>query len=241
MGRALCLLLFWIANLASAATPECDRACLKGALDQYLNAVVRHDPPSAPLLPGFRQTENAVVVRPGTGVWQSVTELGKIQRRYLDPETGQAGYFGLVEENNGLAIVTLRVKVVQRKVAEAEWLIARKGDVGGNGPVAAGQPTGNFFDPENLIANPPPERVLPPAERLPREALGRNCQQLLRRAFNPRWHAGDGARRLHAHRERLHGYRTAGARQPGREVGLHVQPGGLQHPIRGCPALPDCG
>lgn len=171
MGRAVCLLLFGMVAVAEAAAPECDRACLKGALDQYLNAVVRHDPSSAPLLPGFRQTENAVVVRPGTGVWQSVTALGKVQRRYLDTESAQAGYLGLVEENNGLAIVTLRVRVIQRKVAEAEWLIARKGDVGGNGPAAAGQPTGNFFDPENLIANPPPDKALPPAERLPREAL----------------------------------------------------------------------
>lgn len=156
---------------AGAAAPDCDRACLKGALDQYLNAVVKHDPSAAPLFVGFRQTDNAVVVRPGTGVWKTVTALGKLQRRYLDPISEQAGYFGLVQEGSEAAIVTVRVRVEHRKITEAEWMIARKGDPGLNGPAAPGQPAGNFFDPENLTANPPPERTLPKEARLPREAL----------------------------------------------------------------------
>src|SRR5439155_664512 len=49
-----------------AAADTCDRACLKTALDQYLNAVVTHNPQAAPLFAGFRQTENAVVVKFGT-------------------------------------------------------------------------------------------------------------------------------------------------------------------------------
>jgi hypothetical protein len=77
----------------SAAATDCDRACLKTALDQYLNAAIKHDPAAAPLMVGFRQTENAVVVRPGTGLWKSMTALRKLQRRYLDPVSGQAGYF----------------------------------------------------------------------------------------------------------------------------------------------------
>ena len=68
-----------------AAPNDCDRACLKATLDQYMNAVVKHDPSAAPLFVAFRQTENAVVVKLGTGVWKSVTELGKLQRRYLTP------------------------------------------------------------------------------------------------------------------------------------------------------------
>lgn len=159
------------ATLARAAGPDCDRACLKSALDQYLSAVVRHDPAAAPLLIGFRETENAMVTRPGAGLWQTVTELGKVQRRYLDAESGQAGYFGTLKEKDGEAIVTLRVRVIERKVAEAEWLISRKGDPGPNGPGTPGQPSGNFFDPENLAAHPPPDAVLPKADRLSRASL----------------------------------------------------------------------
>jgi hypothetical protein len=156
---------------AFAAGNDCDRACLKSALDQYLNAVVKHDPTAAPLFVGFRQTDNAVVVRPGTGVWKTVTALGKVQRRYLDPVSGQAGFFGTVEEGGDSAIVTVRVKVEQRKITEAEWLIARKGDPGLNGPASPGQPAGNFFEPDNLAANPSPERVVAKEARSSREAL----------------------------------------------------------------------
>src|SRR5262249_17657240 len=107
-----------------AAANDCDRACLKSTLDQYMSAVIKHDPAARPLFVGFRQTENAVVVRPGAGTWKTVTALGKLQRRYLDAGSGQAGYFGIVEEQNGPAIVTVRVKVEHKKITKAEWLIA---------------------------------------------------------------------------------------------------------------------
>ena len=170
--RYLTCLAGVLAGTANAfAANECDRACLKNALDQYLNAVVKHDPSAAPLFVGFRQTENAVVVRNGTGTWLSVTGLGKLQRRYLDPVSEQAAYFGVVEEGAASAIVTVRVRVQQRKITEAEWLIARKGDPGLNGPQALGQPAGNFFDPDNLAANPPPDKTLAKDARSSREAM----------------------------------------------------------------------
>lgn len=173
LGRWLIGALLVLAGGANAfaAGNDCDRACLKSTLDQYLNAVIKHDPTAAPLFVGFRQTDNAVVVRPGTGVWKTVTALGKAQRRYLDPVSGQAGFFGTVEEGGDSAIVTVRVKVEQRKITEAEWLIARKGDPGLNGPAAPGQPAGNFFEPDNLAANSPPERVVAKEARSSREAL----------------------------------------------------------------------
>ena len=154
-----------------AGAQDCDRACLRSMLDRYLTAVSAHDPAAAPLAVGFRQTENAVVVKLGTGAWKSVTGLGALQRRYLDPVSGQAAFFGVVNEGNGSAIVTVRVKVERRQIAEAEWYMARQGDPGLNGPQQPGQPAGNFFDPDNLTKNPPPDRTLPKSERLPREAL----------------------------------------------------------------------
>jgi hypothetical protein len=148
------------------AANECDRACLKTSLDQYLNAVIKHDPSAAPLLVGFRQTENATVVKFGTGLWKTLTGLGKMQRRYFDPVSGQVAYFGLIEESGAPAVVTLRLKVENKKITEAEWIIARKGDPGLNGPAG-----GNVFDPDNLIANPPPERTLTKDARMSRETM----------------------------------------------------------------------
>lgn len=162
---------FLMAEQASTQGVGCNRGCLATMLDQYLNAVVANEPARAPLFVGFRQTENAAVTRPGTGVWASVTGLGPVQRRFFDDVTGHAAYFGIVEEGAEPAIVMIRVRIERREIAEAEWYIGRRGDPGINGPVARGEPGGNLYDIDNLIANPPRERVVPRPQRLPREAL----------------------------------------------------------------------
>jgi hypothetical protein len=163
-----------VAAPASAQSAQgCDRACLRTMLDQYLAAVVKHDPAAAPLVVGFRQTENAINVRAtnGNGVWKTVTGLGKVQRRYLDPVSGQAAYYGTVEEGSETAIVTVRVRVENRKLTEAEWFIARANDPGLNGPRRQGGPPANLHNPEYLTANPPPDRVVPRTQRSDRDTL----------------------------------------------------------------------
>jgi hypothetical protein len=155
----------------SFAQAACDRACLRTMLDQYLTAVIKHDPTAAPLVVGFRQTENAINVRPGNGVWKSVTGLGKVQRRYLDPVSGQAAYYGTVEEGSGTAVVTVRVRVENRQLTEAEWFLARADDPGLNGPRQPGRPPANLHNPEYLAQNPPPDRVVPRNQRSDRATL----------------------------------------------------------------------
>ena len=151
----------------------CDRTCLKTLLDQYLSAVIKHDPAAAKLVVGFRQTENAINVRPGNGVWKTVTGLGKVQRRYLDAVSGQAAYYGTVEEGSNVAIVTVRVRVENRQLTEAEWYIARADDPGLNGPRQTGRPPANSYNEDYLTKNPPPERVVPSGMRADRATLTR--------------------------------------------------------------------
>ena len=158
------------AGRASAQTP-CDRTCLRTLLDQYLAAVIKHDPRAAPIRVGFRQTENAINVPPGGGAWKTVTGLGKMQRRYLDPASGQAGYYGLIEEDAAVALATVRVRIENRTLTEAEWYLARANDPGLNGPRQPGRPPANLLNPEYLIAHPPPDRVVPQAQRLSRDEL----------------------------------------------------------------------
>ena len=177
MSRSLAWGFLVILALAGGAGPAsaqtCDRACLRTMLDQYLAAVVKHDPAAAPLVVGFRQTENAISVRPGNGVWKTVTGLGKVQRKYFDPVSGQAAYYGTVEEGSETAIVTIRVRVENRRLTEAEWFLARANDPGLNGPRRQGGPPANLHNPEYLTANPPPDRVVPRNQRTDRDALVR--------------------------------------------------------------------
>jgi hypothetical protein len=142
-------------------------------LDQYLAAVVKHDPAAAPIVIGFRQTENAINVRPGNGVWKTVTALGKVQRRYLDPVTGQAGYYGTLEEGGNTILATVRVRIENRQLTEAEWHIARADDPGLNGARQPGRPPANLLNTDYLAQNPPPERVVPRNQRSDRDTLVR--------------------------------------------------------------------
>ncbi len=150
----------------AAATAACDRACLKSTLDAYLAAVIKHDPAAAPLAPSYRHTENAINVPLGKGVWQSVTALGQVQRRYLDPVSGQAAYYGIIAEGQTLAIVTARLRIENRAITEAEWYIAREGD-----PGLPGAKPANSWNPQGLTDTPPPQRVLPQSQRLSRETM----------------------------------------------------------------------
>jgi hypothetical protein len=161
------------ADSTGSAQTTCDRACLRAMLEQYLAAVIKHEPSAAPLVVGFRQTENAINVRPGNGVWKTVTGLGKVQRRYLDPVSGQAGYYGTVEEGSSTAVVTVRLRVENRQLTEAEWHIARADDPGLNGARQPGRPPANLHNPDYLAQNPPPDRVVPRDKRADRATLVR--------------------------------------------------------------------
>jgi len=151
---------------AQAAAGNCDRACLGTALDRFLGAVVAHDPARAPLAIGFRQTQNSVLTPAGAGAWQTISALGSMQRRYFDAETGNAEFFGLVTDGGQPAIVSIRVHVTDGKITESEWHIAHKGDPGING-----KGSDVLFDADTLAANPPPQRIVPRGDRLPRDTL----------------------------------------------------------------------
>lgn len=146
--------------MASASGAEaCGRTCLSKALDKYLAGVIAHDPAKAGLAKSFRETTNAVDVTAGEGLWRSASALGKVQRRYFDPVTDQAAYFGLIEEAGAAdpAIVSLRIKVQGGKVSEAEWIVARKGEA--------------LYSPAGLIAEPPLETIQPRKGRATRKQL----------------------------------------------------------------------
>jgi hypothetical protein len=143
----------------AAAADRCDRDCLHKTLDRYLQAVFQHHPAAAPLAPDARATENAAVLPNGTGIWLTASGFGPIQRRYFDVASGQAAYYGIINEGALPDIVALRVRVVKRRITEAEWTIAR-------------QAAGGMFSIQGLIDQPPPEDApIPRGDRTPRAQM----------------------------------------------------------------------
>jgi hypothetical protein len=155
------------ATVPGATGGGCDRTCLAETLDTYLDAVEAGDPSLAPIFNAYRHTENSVVTPLGKGIWTHFNAIGPLDRRYYDPVTENAVFFGAVDDGaEELALVSLRIHVLNGQVSEAEWHIAHRTD-----PGIEGEPGTTLFDVDAQISDPPPDRVVPLAERAPRAQL----------------------------------------------------------------------
>lgn len=166
--RVLAAALLGFCTVAGAATPAtaCNRQCLDGHLGRYLQAMVDHQPARAGLSEGFRQTENAIATPDGEGLWRSASGLGSVQRRFMDPVSGHAGYYGTLMLGSEEAVVALRLRIQRNAVTEAEWFVARQGD-----PGMTGEAGKTPFNLQTLRETLPAQRVVPPTQRRPREVL----------------------------------------------------------------------
>ena len=104
----------------------CDRSCMTGLVDQYLAALVKHDPSGLPLAKGVRFTENTAEIPIGDGLWVGASEAPSTFKIYaVDPASGQVGFYGVMKEWNRPLILALRLKIVNRKITEIEHVLAR--------------------------------------------------------------------------------------------------------------------
>lgn len=115
----------WAAASGWAAEAPCDRTCLNGFIDQYLEAVTAHDAGRLPLAQAVRFTENGQRLNLNDGLWNTASARGGYKLYLPDAKTGQAAYFGTIRERGVPAILAVRLKVVERKIAEIETLVAR--------------------------------------------------------------------------------------------------------------------
>jgi hypothetical protein len=104
---------------------SCNRACLESLINQYLDAMVAHNPFGLPLASKIRFTENEQVLPFGDGIWNNVTALGKYKLYVSDPQDGQAGFLGTLKENDSPVMIAIRLKVENRRIAEIETLVVR--------------------------------------------------------------------------------------------------------------------
>ena len=112
---------------------KCDRACLEGIADKYLAAMVAHDASKAPFAKNLIFTENAVKLPPTEGLW--FTSSGPVDdfKFYIsDPQSGQVAWVGIAREHDKPVLLSLRLKVVNRLITEAESIVIR-GNLNENG------------------------------------------------------------------------------------------------------------
>ncbi len=115
----------------AAAQSTCDRACLTGILDQYLNAMVANDSSQAPVAANIKYTENAARLPLTEGLWFTAAGLTDYKFVLADPQGSAAAFVGVVTEHMPPGqpprdtILALRIKVVNRKITEAEAVVVR--------------------------------------------------------------------------------------------------------------------
>jgi hypothetical protein len=146
-------------SAAQSELPNCDRQCLYGFLDQYLAALKAKDASRLPLARNFRYSENNVMMKFPDGVWGTITGFSDYNLRTADPAEGAVGCYGIVQETNSTSILSLRLKIVDRKIAEAETIIRRS------------EGAGPFPSKPTLTSNPVFEEIVPADARSPRERM----------------------------------------------------------------------
>jgi hypothetical protein len=132
---------------------DCDRACLNGYMDQYLTALIAHDPSHLALNRDVKYTENGQVLKIGDGFWGTASGVSNYRIYAADPQAGQVLFIGLLQENGGPVIFCARLKIEMHQIAEIENVVARK-------------EAGSIARPENLVTpNPLFAESVAPAER----------------------------------------------------------------------------
>jgi hypothetical protein len=108
-----------------AQAGACDRGCLEGFVNQYLDALVARDPARLPLTRDAKYTENGVQLKLGDGMWGPKVVMGSYKLYFADPKSGQVGFYGSIEEHGHPAILGLRLKIEDRKISEMEAIALR--------------------------------------------------------------------------------------------------------------------
>ncbi|MFZ1992117.1 MAG: hypothetical protein WAW96_20365 [Alphaproteobacteria bacterium] len=140
------------------------RAELEGFIDTYLKAMLAKDVAALPLARGAKFAEQGQVLDVGDGSFQTVDGLGTYRHLFADPVTGNVGMIGTVTEHGARAMLDLRLRADNGKIAEIETMIIR--DPGG-------------YVRYEEMGKPEPTwlETVPPAERMSREDMVRTVNK----------------------------------------------------------------
>jgi hypothetical protein len=168
----ICLTVAPSAVAQPKVTPPCDRACLEGYVDRYLDAMLANEVNPKLFARDVKFTENGVRLPLGNeGLWFGMSGRGKYRFYVPDVETQQVAFIGTVIENarnrgandgqGDVVAIGLRLKVVGGLVTEVEQLairpetpLARGGGAGGRGAGTAAA-AGRGAPPAGSAAAPP--------------------------------------------------------------------------------------
>jgi len=123
----LVLLTIWGASNSVQAAPTCDRQCLVSLMQNYLAALVKHDPKAVPFDQEVKFTENTANIPVGYGLWETASGGPTDFQVYAaDPVTQQVACLVVMKENSDVPILLgVRLALRRGKISEAEHHVVR--------------------------------------------------------------------------------------------------------------------
>jgi len=163
---AVAALVGYFVPSAEAATGpiplNCNRACLENLVDQYLAAVVAHDPKRLPLSKDVKYTENDQVMELGDGFWKTAEGRGNYTHIFADPDFGQVAYMGTMREAGAPLLLSVRLRIELGRITEIESIFFKPGGGGPNNIAGMDAP----YKPEDFWF-----KSIPPAQQMSRQEL----------------------------------------------------------------------
>jgi hypothetical protein len=143
-------------------TTSCDRACLDGFIDHYLDALAANDPSRLPVTAAVKFTEDGQRLNIGDGLWNTATGRGTYKFYMEDLQAAEVGFFGTMREAEQPIILSLRLKIEDQRISEIETLVVR-----------------DVQDAQNLEKRGHPDplfmQMIPPSERVSRADVAKTA------------------------------------------------------------------
>lgn len=140
---------------------KCDRTCLIDFAHNYIEALADRDFSRARIAPNAIFSENNVVMPVGNdGLWGTISKVRDGALEVADAQTGNAAWFGIVEEHGNPAYLAMRIKVEDNLITEIETVVNRLPDM-----------PKPFGDPDKVTHDTTWNDILSPEEWKPRERL----------------------------------------------------------------------
>lgn len=143
-------------SIAQIGNGDCDRACLEGFVDRYLDAVIDNDPAALNFAEYVRFTENGQRLAIGDGLWNTLKAKGEYRLFVADVPAGQVAFLGTILEDHRDAalgtgaLLALRLRIEDDAISEIEQFVARD-EAAFERVEAMGRPRPAFF--ETIPAN----------------------------------------------------------------------------------------
>jgi len=141
---------------------DCDRACLENLVDQFLAALIAHDPGRLPLSEDVMYTENNQRLEVGDGFWKTADGRGNYTHIFADPESGQVACMGTMREAGAPLLMSLRLRIELGRITEIESVFFRPGGGGPNNIADMDKP----YVPEDFWF-----KSIPPEKQMSRQEL----------------------------------------------------------------------